>query len=101
MIRHIVWWELKEHAEGHSAAENAWRIEQVSAMLHGLPSLLSVEVSSKIQPSSTVPCQLVLTTTHKTMEDLAEYRTDPVHVQFVSLINAVCSSRNVIDYGFE
>lgn len=101
MIRHIVWWTLKEHADGRSAAENAWHLEQASAMLHGMPSLRTVEVSAKVQPSTTVPAQLVLSTTHTDMAQLEQYRNDPVHLQFAEKVNAVASSRNVIDYAID
>lgn len=101
MIRHVVWWTLKENANGRSMVENVEHIQELSAMLHGLPSLTYVEISAKIQPSCTVPCNLVLMSTHKTMADLEAYRMDPVHIQFAEKVNEIATSRNCIDYAYE
>lgn len=101
MIRHIVWWTLKERANGRSIAENIEHIRAASAMLHGMPALLSIEVSAKVLPSSTEPAQIVLMSTHKTTEDLEQYRVNPVHLQFAKLIGEVASSRHCIDYGID
>lgn len=101
MIRHIVWWTLKEFAEGRTAPENAWHIQQTSAMLHGMPALISVEVSAKVQPSTTVPAQVVLMSTHKDMEDLQKYKDNPVHQQFADMVGKLAASRNAIDYALE
>lgn len=101
MIRHIVWWTLKEHADHRSLAENLEHIQQASAMLHGMPSVRSVEVSAKVQPSTTVPAQLVLMSTHDTFADLESYQQDPVHLQFAEKIKAISTSRNCIDYSLD
>lgn len=101
MVRHIVWWTLKEQANGRTAVENAWHIQQASAMLHGMPALISVEVSAKVQPSTTVPCQVVLMSTHKDMEDLQKYKDNPVHLQFAKMVTELSTSRNAIDYALD
>lgn len=101
MIRHIVWWTLKEHAKGKSMAVNLSHIQAASAELHGLPSVHTIQISAKVLPSTTVPAQLVLTTTHKTMEDLEAYKIDPVHVNFAKMLEEYVTSRNCIDFSFE
>lgn len=101
MIRHIVWWTLKEHSHGRSAAENAWHIQQASAMLHGMPEVISVEVSAKVQPSSTVPAQVVLFSTHNNMEALEAYKNNPVHLKFAEMVTELSLTRNCIDYAVE
>lgn len=98
MIRHIVWWTLKEHAEGRSAMENAQSIKEASGVLAGIPGVLSCEVSFRIEPTSTVPAQLVLTSTHEDAAALAAYQVNPVHMDFAGLIKAVCSSRSCLDF---
>lgn len=98
MIRHIVWWTLKKEADGRSAEENGKHLEDASAVLHGIPGVESVEVSAQIQPSSTVPAQVVLTSTHEDMAALEAYKNDPVHIKFAQLITSLSDSRNCIDY---
>lgn len=101
MVRHIVWWTLKNEAGGRTADENAWHIQQASAMLHGMPSLMTIEVSAKVEASTTVPAKVVLSTTHKNMADLETYRNDPVHLQFAAMVNELATSRNAIDYALD
>lgn len=98
MIRHIVWWTLKHEADGASPAENAARIVAASSVLHNLPSVLSVEVSNKIQPTTTVAVQVILTSTHKDLDALKQYQVDPVHVKFAKFITSLSDSRQCIDY---
>lgn len=101
MIRHVVWWKLKNHAKGRSKAENIAHIQRASAMLHGLPSLEYVEISAKIMPSSCVEADIALMSVHKTMDDLEAYRADPVHLEFARQITELAESRNCVDYSFE
>lgn len=97
MIRHIVWWTLKP--EG--AHENAIRIQQASASLRGIAAARSVDVSTRIQAGTTVPCQVVLVSTHDDLARLDEYKKDPLHVKFAELISQCSLTRNCIDYELE
>lgn len=101
MVRHIVWWTLKDQAEGRSAAENAKRIVEGAEILKGIAAVRSLEISSDIQLGTTVPVQLVLTTTHDSMDDLKSYAQDPVHLDFAKIVVAASSSRNCIDFVYE
>lgn len=98
MIRHTVWWTLAETAEGHTARENALRARKASETLKDIPGLISVEVSCTIAPTTTVPAQLVLHSSHRSMEDLAAYAVHPVHLEFGKLIKAIATSRQALDY---
>ena len=99
MIRHIVWWTLQEEADGHSAEENARRIQEASAILSGIPSVRSLEVTYQIQPTSTVPAQVVLQSVHDDMDGLKAYAEHPVHLEFARLVKAVSASRQALDYA--
>lgn len=101
MIRHIVWWTLKPEANGKSSQENAQLIQRASKTLHGISAARSVDVSTKIQVGTTVPCQLILVSTHDGIKELDEYKKDPVHQKFAELITAAADSRNCIDYEIE
>lgn len=98
MIRHIVWWTLKEQADGHGAAENALRIQHASAVLHGIPGVKKVELSIKVESTTTVPAQIVLMGEYDDMAALQAYSIHPEHKKFVELIRSVCDSRSCIDY---
>ena len=97
MIRHIVWWTLEDEA---GAEENLKRLLAESESLRGIPALKSLEISGKIEGTSTVPCGLVLTTTHDSMAKLDEYQKNPIHVKFGELLKTMVNSRNCIDFEY-
>lgn len=99
MIRHIVWWTLKNH-QGQSAAENADFLLKASAELHGNPHIKSLEVAAKLDPASTVKAQLVLCALFEDMAALEAYKADPVHQRFAKLVEDRAESRNCIDFTF-
>lgn len=101
MVRHIVWWNLKDNAGGRDAAANVWHIQQASAMLHGSPNLSTIEVCNKVEPSTTVAAQSVLTTTHKDMADLEAFRSSSIYKQFMDMVNPLADSSEVIDYSVD
>ena len=59
----------------------------------------SVEVSYEIQPTSTVPVQVVLQSLHDDMAGLKAYAGHPVHLEFGRLVKAVSASRQALDYA--
>ena len=95
MIRHIVFWTLKDSPE---AAAHAAEIKEASATLAAIPGVLSVEVSIEIEPTSTVSAKVVLQSAHEKPEDLAAYAVHPIHLEFGKLIKAYCENRQALDY---
>jgi hypothetical protein len=99
MIRHIVWWTLKDEAEGATAAQNGLKIKALIEALRGkIDTLKSVEVSVKLAATTTVDAQVVLHSTHDTVADLAAYNDHPEHQKIVGFIKKVVSSRQAIDF---
>lgn len=99
MLRHIVWWTLKDEAEGFSAEQNAERVKKASASLCDIPSVISVEVSIEIiEKTTTVPARIVLQSSHDDADGLKLYAEHPIHLEFAKLIRAVCDSRQALDY---
>lgn len=99
MIRHIVWWTLKPEAQGRTAMENAQLIkEQGLGLLAKVPSLKSIEISHVIKETTTLPVQLVLTSTHDDMAGLKAYAEHPAHMELVELVKAVVDSRQALDF---
>ena len=100
MIRHIVWWTLKREPQGQTAEDNANFLLNASAELHGNPNIKSLEVAAKVEPSSTVPAQLVLTCLFEDLAAFEAYKNDPVHQRFAKLVEERAESRNCIDFLF-
>lgn len=100
MIKHIVWWTLKDNAENASAAENGLKIKSIGEALMGkISTLKTIEISVEIQETTTIPTQVVLQSSHENMEALAEYNAHPEHQKLVEFIKKVVSSRNALDYN--
>lgn len=93
MIRHMVWWTLKPEC-----ADQAQAIQKASETLKSISAARSVDVSTRILSGTTLPCQVVLVSTHAGEKELDEYKKDPAHVKFAQLITEAANSRNCIDY---
>ncbi|MDE5833197.1 MAG: Dabb family protein [Desulfovibrio sp.] len=101
MVRHIVWWTLKgEKPENERKAEIGFILDAANS-LRDLPSLKSLEISATIEASTTVPCDLVLTTTHDSVEKLNEYQKDPIHKKFGELLKQYVDSRSCVDFSWQ
>lgn len=99
MLHHIVWWTLKEEAEGRTAEENGKRLVELGNALQGqLDELLSIECSVNIAPTSTTPAHFVLHSTHKNAEGLAAYAAHPAHLAFGKELKPCVDSRQALDY---
>lgn len=100
MIRHIVWWTMKSHTAGQTAADNANFLLEASAELHGNANVKSLEVAAKIEPTSTVKAELVLTCLFDDLAALEAYKADPVHQRFAKLVEERTETRNCLDFLF-
>jgi len=98
MIKHIVFWKLKEEAEGHHKDENARKVKEILEALNGkIEGLLQLEVGidlSKSEHSS----DLVLYSEFGKKEDLEAYRNHPEHRAVLPFLQSVCLERRVVDY---
>ena len=100
MIRHIVWWTMKPNTGDHDAAFNANFLLDASAELRGNPNIKNLEVAAKIEPTSTVKAELVLTCLFDDQAAYEAYKADPVHQRFAKLVEERAASRNCLDFLF-
>ncbi len=99
MIKHIVWWTLKDEAEGRSANENAVLLKEKLENLQGkIDGLVSIEVSYNFKAGTTVPANLVLQSVHISEEALQIYASHPLHVDVASFLKKLVLERQAIDY---
>ncbi len=96
MIKHIVFWNFKEQAEGCSRQEN---ILKLKAMLEALdlPQIVSLEVGVNINTSEAA-FDAALYSEFASREDLQTYLTHPDHLKISAFCKAVRSERKVVDY---
>ena len=98
MIKHIVFWRLKESAHGNSKEVNARLIKEKLEALRGvIPGLLRIEVGvdfSKTDQSS----DLALYSEFATRADLDAYQAHPAHKAVMPFIAEARSERRLVDY---
>ena len=98
MIRHIVMWNLQDHAEG---ADKAANIEKAKKLLltcaNVVPGIRSFEVATAT-PGMDCTNDLVL---HMLLDDaqvLAAYQNHPDHLAIKPFMKAVASERRCMDF---
>ncbi len=98
MIKHIVMWQLKEHAEGNDKATNAAKMKALLDACAGIvPGLRKLEVALA-QPGFECTYDVVMYSEFDTREALDAYQNHPQHVALKPFVAAVRSVRQCMDY---
>lgn len=98
MVKHIVFWKLRDIAAGKPALENAFEIKVELEALNGrIPGLLKLEVGIDFgrTPSS---ADVVLYAELEDREALEVYLKHPDHVATAEFVRDVVEQRAVMDY---
>jgi hypothetical protein len=98
MIKHIVIWQLKEHAEGADKATNARKMKVLlDACANIVPGITRFEVAIA-QPGYECTYDVVLYSEFESMAALDAYQNDPQHIALKPFVAAVRSARQCMDY---
>lgn len=98
MIKHIVFWKLKEEANGMSKEENAKAIKQKLEDLNGkIEGCLKLEVGFDFLQSAE-SADVVLYSEFRDKEALEFYAAHPLHKAVMPFIAEARSERRVVDY---
>lgn len=98
MIKHIVFWKLKDEANGMSKQENALAIKEKLEGLRGqIEGLLAIEVGFDFLKSPE-SADVVLYSEFETKEALDFYQQHPLHKAVMPFIGEARSERRVVDY---
>lgn len=101
MIRHIVMWNFKDHAEGADKASNVQKaLTLLRACAHLVPGIRAFEVASAT-PGMDCTHDLVL---HMLLDDaqvLANYQNHPQHVAIKPFMKAVVQERCCMDFNID
>lgn len=98
MVKHIVFWKLKDHANGMDKAANAEQIKLKLERLNGqIEGLISMEVGVDFlhSPES---ADVVLYSLFKDRAALDFYQQHPLHKEVMPFIAEARSERRVVDY---
>ncbi len=98
MLRHIVLWTFKDHAEGGDKAAN---IARAHALLQGCaaltPGILQFKVATA-QPGLIFNADLVLDSTFTDRAALDAYQHHPEHVAIKPFMAAAVAGRHCVDF---
>jgi quinol monooxygenase YgiN len=98
MIKHIVMWKLKEHAEGADRATNAARMKtMLDACAALVPGILKLE-AVVAQPGLEATYDVLLYSEFADRAALDAYQQHPEHVALKPFFGAVREARQCMDY---
>jgi len=99
MIKHIVFWNLADSAEGKSKAENALIIKaELENLISEIPELKKIEVGINHPDAPTGNYDVALYSEFDTMGDLDIYQHHPAHQQAAAYVKKVVTARVAVDY---
>jgi quinol monooxygenase YgiN len=100
MVKHIVFWKLKDEANGMSKLENATSIKQKLEDLNGkIEGCIKLEVGFNFLHSAE-SADVVLYSEFENKEALDFYANHPLHKAVMPFIAEARSERRVVDYEF-
>ncbi len=95
MIRHIVFWNLKDEAEGKTKKENCEIIkERLEALVGKIDGLISAQVNINYNPKG---MDLCLVSEFESPEALDFYQAHPLHQAVREYVHKVVTDRQVTD----
>jgi quinol monooxygenase YgiN len=98
MIKHIVFWKFKEHAEGATRAENTAKARaSLEACANLVPGILKFEVITA-QPGCECTEDLALYSEFVDQAALDAYQKHPQHGALKPFIGATRDTRQCMDY---
>lgn len=98
MVKHIVFWTLKEAAGGKSKEDNALEIKRRLEALNGkIPGLITMEVGIDFSRSE-ASADAVLYSEFEDREALGAYQNHPEHIAVREFVGRVRSQRFLVDY---
>ena len=98
MVKHIVFWKLKEEAAGAGARENAERLRKMLlALRSSIPQIVEMEVGFNFNPSEAA-FDVALYTVFESRGALEAYQNHPEHLKVAEFVREIRSERAVVDY---
>lgn len=101
MIKHIVMWQLKEFAEGHSKRDNMKFLnEKFSLLSTKIEAIQSLKTGMNIEECPFSNYDYVLETTFADFGALETYQSHPAHQEVARFVREVVSARACVDYEY-
>ena len=98
MIKHIVMWQLKDHAEGADKATNAIKMKALlDACADIVPGILKLEVAIA-QAGLEATYDVILYSEFESVAALDAYQNHPQHLALKPFVGAIRLARQCMDY---
>jgi heme-degrading monooxygenase HmoA len=98
MIKHIVMWQLKDHAEGADKATNAIKMKALLDVCSDIvPGILKLEVAIA-QAGLEATYDVVLYSEFESAAALDAYQNHPQHLALKPFVGAIRLARQCMDY---
>lgn len=98
MLKHIVMWKLKDHAEGKTRDENAIIMKgMLEALKDKTPEIQFLEVGINVNPTDAA-YDVVLYSEFMDEAALSVYQGHPEHLKVAEFVAKVREERAVVDY---
>lgn len=98
MIKHIVFWKLKDHAEGADRAANALKMKALLDACAGVVPGMGKFEAAVAQPGLEATYDVLLYSEFDSREALAAYLEHPQHKALKPFFGAVREARQCMDY---
>lgn len=97
MVKHIILWKLKESlTEEEKTAARAEAKRRLEALNGKIDGMISLKVITDRLPSSNA--DMMLDSEFETVEALAGYQTNPLHVEAATYVRSVVEARLCLDF---
>ena len=97
MVKHIILWKLKESLSEEektaARAEAKRRLENLNGKIDGM---ISLKVVTDLLPSSNA--DMMLDSEFESVEALAGYQVNPLHVEAATFVRSVVEARLCLDF---
>ncbi len=98
MIKHIVMWQLKDHAEGADKATNALKMKALLEACYDIvPGIMKLEVAIA-RPDLEATYDVVMYSEFESAAALDAYQNHPQHLALKPFVGAVRLARQCMDY---
>jgi hypothetical protein len=98
MVKHIVFWKVKEEHDGMGREELIGKIkEMIEGMRETVPTIENIEVGRDFNKSDKA-YEIALYSSFADRNALDEYQRHPAHEEVKKFVGAVTTERAVVDY---
>ncbi len=93
MIKHIVFWKIRDNEDKQSNMEHIRKI--LTDLVGIVPGLISAEVGFNYNPAG---FDIALYSVFESKEALEDYQVHPAHLEVKKFVHSVITERAVADY---